>query len=155
MDPRIEIWYLLHDGEITVVDAHDNTVTMAVKIPWLRSRLQPQGDSFVLRLRGLRSCALCDGTAFDWRSFRRKDRVRSTNPADLSHRGLLIRWPEAEALPVTVELICGRLKLDFEDVETSLDTGAAVSHDDLKQVSADYWREFASVNGTGKERAMT
>jgi hypothetical protein len=48
MDPRIAIWNILHDGEITAVSEDVGTLTMFVSIPYLRRRLTPLGDSFVL-----------------------------------------------------------------------------------------------------------
>jgi hypothetical protein len=53
MDERIEIWNVLHDGEITVVSEDGDTLTLFVSIPYLRRRLKPLGDSFVLVLEGL------------------------------------------------------------------------------------------------------
>ena len=51
MDKRIEIWNILHDGEITAIEGEDSdTLTMFVSIPYLRRRLKPIGDSFVLTM---------------------------------------------------------------------------------------------------------
>jgi len=54
MDERIAIWNVLHDGEITAVSEDGDTLTMFVSIPYLRRRLKPLGDSFVLTLAGVR-----------------------------------------------------------------------------------------------------
>lgn len=58
MDTRISIWNVLHDGEITAVSEEGDTLTMFVSIPYLRRRLKPLGDSFVITLSGVR-CAEC------------------------------------------------------------------------------------------------
>ena len=54
MDIRIEIWSILHDGEITAISGEDSeTLTLFVSIPYLRRRLKPLGDSFVITISGL------------------------------------------------------------------------------------------------------
>lgn len=60
MDKRIEIWNVLHDGEITAISEDGDILTMFVSIPYLRRRLKPLGDSFVLTLEGVRR-AECRG----------------------------------------------------------------------------------------------
>jgi hypothetical protein len=54
-DPRIDTWNVLHDGELTsfTLGEEDDTLTMCVKIPYLRRRLDLFGDGFVLTLGGL------------------------------------------------------------------------------------------------------
>jgi hypothetical protein len=54
MDTRIAIWNVLHDGEITAISEDGDTLTMFVNIPYLRRRLKPLGDSFILTLAGVR-----------------------------------------------------------------------------------------------------
>lgn len=55
MDPKIDIWNVLHDGEITAIsDENSDSLTMFVNIPWLRRRIEPIGDSFVLLFEGLK-----------------------------------------------------------------------------------------------------
>lgn len=51
-DPRIDIWNLLHDGEITVAARDADALVLFVSIPYLRSSFRPIGDSFALRLSG-------------------------------------------------------------------------------------------------------
>jgi hypothetical protein len=131
MDPRIDIWNALHDGEITVSAVADGVLTMFVNIPYLRARLEPLGDSFVVRLLGLRSFALSnlDG------------KVESTNPADLSQGGYEIPT-ESEGLPVIVQLTMGSMALDFQSLEIALDTGRVLPYQELWQASKNYWDEW-------------
>ena len=61
MDHRIAIWNTLHDGEITVVSHEDDgSFVMFVNIPYIRSRLKPIGDSFILKLGGLSEIEFSD-----------------------------------------------------------------------------------------------
>ena len=55
LDKRIQIWNLLHDGEIIAISENNLSLTMFISIPYLRRRLPPLGDSFVLTLSGLNS----------------------------------------------------------------------------------------------------
>ena len=54
-DPRVDIWDVLHDGEITIVHRQSaGVLVMFISIPYLRRRISPLGDSFRLRLGGFR-----------------------------------------------------------------------------------------------------
>ena len=57
-DPRLDIWNVLHDGEITITHRESaDVVVMFVSIPYVRRRIQPLGDSFRLRFGGFRGMA--------------------------------------------------------------------------------------------------
>ena len=53
MNEKIQIWNVLHDGKITAVQQDGETLTMFVSIPYLRRRMKPIGDSFVLTLTAM------------------------------------------------------------------------------------------------------
>src|SRR2546428_11350507 len=54
-DPRVDIWDVLHDGEITIVHRESaDVLVMFISIPYVRRRISPLGDSFRLRLGGFR-----------------------------------------------------------------------------------------------------
>jgi hypothetical protein len=102
-DARFGLWNTLHDGEITAVSADaGTTVTIFVSIPYLRRRLRPLGDSFVLTLLGVRQLQFRDfsGTISSLR-----DELEFTAPEILSS--------ESENMPVTVETTGGQLFADF------------------------------------------
>jgi hypothetical protein len=133
-DPRFHIWNTLHDGEITAVaaDASD-TVTIFVSIPYLRRRLQPLGDSFVLTLSGVRQLQFRDfsGTISSLR-----DELDLTAPEILSS--------ESAHMPVTVETTSGQLLADFDDVQFALDTGQSVTYEAIEKVCHEYWDEWSA-----------
>lgn len=132
MDPRIEIWQVLHDGEITVVRRDGEDLTMFVSIPYVRERISPLGDSVVLHLRGLRSFTLLDSHG----------QVQSNDPLTLSKEGYEILNAASDAMPVTVEMSMGSMRLEFERLEVALDTGGTVDVRDIAAAHDEYWREF-------------
>ena len=132
MDPRIDIWNVLHDGEFTVLAVRDNVLTMFVNIPYLRARLTPLGDSLVLRLKGFRSFSLLDSGG----------RLESTNPADVTRSGQVILSAASDDFPVTVALRGGSMTLDFDDLEVALDTGSTVDYAVVRRAAEDYWTEW-------------
>ena len=100
MDTRIAIWNVLHDGEITAVSEDGDTLTMFVSIPYLRRRLKPLGDSFVLTLTGVRQAECRDfgGAASSTSSLR--DELEIGSPE--------IFQTESESMPVTVHTSLGK-----------------------------------------------
>ena len=133
MDPRIEIWEVLHDGEITAIAGEQTaTLTMFVSIPYLRRRVQPLEDSFVLTLTGL--------TRFEWHDL---DGSVSSLRQELEYNitpGIV--GTGSESLPVTVETTTGSLVLDFEGIRYNLDTGDEVPYEAIRRGCDDYWREW-------------
>ncbi len=106
MDQRIEIWNLLHDGDITAIAGENSeTLTMMVSIPYLRRRLQPLGDSFVLTLSGLNRLEFHD---FDGTASSLQETLDIGSPEIIS--------TESDAMPVSVSTSLGQLILDFESI---------------------------------------
>jgi hypothetical protein len=133
MDTRIEIWNVLHDGEITATSEDGDTHTMFVSIPYLRRRLKPLGDSFVLTLSGVKR-AECRGFG-------------GKGPASSLQAELDIGSPEiihtiSECMPVTIETTMGQLILDFQSVRFTLDTGQSVEYETIERECKEYWTEL-------------
>jgi hypothetical protein len=138
LDPRFAIWNTLHDGHITALarEAPD-TVVMSVAIPYLRNRISPPGDSFCLRLRGVRRVEFAGFGAPD--------------SNDLEEIARYERWilsTDSEIMPVKVATPEGFLVLDFESVDISLDSGEPISYEQLDRVSEEYWGEFSGRRKT-------
>lgn len=122
----------MHDGEITVVSHEDDgTFVMFVNIPYIRSRLKPLGDSFVLKLGGLRGIEFVnyDGKLipFDEELELIQIEILSTN---------------SENMPVSITTTDGFLKLDFNTLKILLDTGQEVPYSDVLNAAEDYWNEW-------------
>lgn len=135
MDKRIAIWNVLHDGEITAFSGEDSdTLTMFVSIPYLRRRLEPLGDSFVLRLSGLRRLEFhdFDGTK---RLFREE--------IDIGTPEILLT--ESEAMPVKIETTMGYLILDFQSIQFALDTGQEIEYETIDRMCKEYWAQWEAT----------
>ena len=118
MDKRIQIWNILHDGEITAISGEDGrTLTMFVSIPYLRRRLEPLGDSFIVTLSGLTRLEFhnSDGTTTPLR-----EEIELGTPEILS--------TESESMPIKVETTMGHLTLDFQSISFALDTGQSIKY---------------------------
>ncbi|MEM0966500.1 MAG: hypothetical protein AAGJ81_10160 [Verrucomicrobiota bacterium] len=133
MNDSIGIWNTLHDGEITVVEIRQGTVTMFVSIPYLRERLKPNGDSFILKLKGTKKIQFLD---FD-------GEPKSDKWQDLAKNGIEILSTDSKEMPVRVITTMGFLDLDFEKLEIQLDTGAPTSYEDVRRACKDYWEEWS------------
>lgn len=145
-DPRIDIWNLLHDGEITVAARDADALVLFVSIPYLRSSFRPIGDSFALRLSGFRSARVegPDGSLSD------------LDLIELPTCHLEILSAASTSMPVEIEHTVGKLILDFDSLDISLDTGARVSIADLRDAAERYWRNFeerAEQPNTSLERS--
>jgi len=141
MKIEIDIWNILHDGEITVAEKGQNdSYTLFICIPYLRRRLAPLGDSFVLALKGVRRIA-----------FQNFDGTISTLEDELNLSTPEILRTDSESMPISVETTTGILLLDFEGVEFLLDTGQAVDFETIETVCRDYWDEWSKKSERKRE----
>ena len=131
MDERIAIWNLLHDGEITAFSREGTTLTVFVSIPYLRRRVPPLGDSFVLTLRGLRK--------LEFRTF--EDEL-SDLADELDVGSVEILETASESMPISISTTLGTLLLDFDGVQVALDTGQATDYATLDRICVEYWDEW-------------
>jgi hypothetical protein len=131
-DPRLDIWNVLHDGEITVMHRESpDVLVMFVSIPYVRRRIQPLGDSFRLRLGGFRSMHF-ENSIGDTSS--ELDYVEGYEILDIL----------SETMPAKIQLAEGTLTLDFDSLDISLDSGQPVTYEEILHVAQDYWDEFAA-----------
>ncbi len=132
MDHRIAIWNTLHDGEITVVSHEDDgTFVVFVNIPYIRSRLKPIGDSFVLKLGGLRSI-----------EFENYNGESIPFEEELELIQIEILSTDSKKMPISIATTDGFLKLDFETLNICLDTGQEVPYSEVLNAAEDYWNEW-------------
>jgi hypothetical protein len=129
-DPRLDIWNVLHDGEITIMHRESpDVVVMFVSIPYVRRRIQPLGDAFRLRLSGFR------GMHFD-------NGIGGTYSEPREIEGYEILESLSDSMPAKIQL--GTLTLDFDSLEISLDTGQPISAEEVYRASEDYWNEWSA-----------
>ena len=132
-DPRLGIWNVLHDGEITVMHREaPDVVIMLVSIPYVRRRVQPLGDSFRLRLGGFRGMAFSHD--IDQDTLTEPDYIEGFEILDIL----------SDTMPAMIQLAEGKLMLDFDSLDISLDSGQPIAYEEVRRVAQDYWDEFAA-----------
>jgi hypothetical protein len=132
-DPRLDIWNVLHDGEIAIMHRESpDVLVMFVSIPYVRRRIQPLGDSFQLRLGGFRGMAF--SYDIDQETFTELDYIE----------GFEILDTLSDTMPAMIQLAEGKLMLDFDSLDISLDSGQAVTYEEVRRVAQDYWDDFAA-----------
>lgn len=131
MNETIQIWNVLHDGEITAFERQGETLKMFVSIPYLRRRMKPLGDSFVLTLSGLTRTEFLN---FDGSPSSLTDELDGGLPEILS--------TDSEAMPVSIATTTGTMILDFSNIAFALDTGEPVSFEAIAKVCEEYWTEW-------------
>jgi hypothetical protein len=131
MDERIAIWNLLHDGEVSKLTRENTSVTIEVDIGYLRRRLTPPGDSFVLKLYGITTLSF---SSWD-------DRAETLEQA-VALGQLEILSTESKDMPVVVMTTMGELTIAFESVQIALETGQPIACADIARVSEEYWRQW-------------
>jgi hypothetical protein len=130
-DRRIQIWNILHDDEITAISGEGSDIlTMFVSIRYLRRRLNPLGDSFVLTLSGI--------TRLEFHDF---DGTRETLQEQLDIGSPEILSTESDSMPASIATSLGQLTLDFRSISFALDTGQAVEYEAIEKVCEEYWTE--------------
>ena len=130
-DERIDIWNVFHDGSITVAEQSHDHVVMFVNIPYLRRRLQPLGDSFIVTLSGV---TVCEFRHFDGECTSLVEALDVGEPEILS--------TSSDRQPLTVHTTLGELILSFETLELSLDSGSRVTYESVVTAAKEYWDEF-------------
>jgi len=132
MQKEISIWNVLHDGEITAVEKNtDGLYTIFVNIPYLRRRIPPLGDSFVLILSGVKQIMFQDF-----------DGAVSTLESELEISAPEILNTESVAMPIRVETTAGTLILDYENIDFKLDTGQPVKFEIIEATCHEYWEQW-------------
>jgi hypothetical protein len=132
VEERIQIWNILHDGEITAIEGEgSDRVTMFINIPYLRRRLKPLGDSFVLTLEGVTDFGFID---FDGEKSRLCDEIEIGSVEILS--------TDSETMPISIFTTMGQLIMDYKQIHFLLDTGQEVDFKTIYKVCKEYWDEF-------------
>ena len=131
MDEQVKIWNLLHDGVITAVQHNGETLTIVVDIPYLRCRMKPVGDSFILQFTGL--------TCLEYQDY---DGMVSCLAKEVENAMPVILSTDSEAMPVKVNLTTGQLILDFKGISITLENRESVAFETIDRLAREYWHEF-------------
>ena len=128
---NVDVWNVLHDGPIVrIFGAIPGDVQFAIAIGYLRKRFTDPGDCILLTLHGCTSISYepwdAGAPITDFAS------IVATEPEILS----------ADE-PTTVFCSGGNLRVHAADFSLALDSGRAISLDELCSVAEAYWTEWS------------
>jgi len=131
MKKEINIWNILHDGEITVIEKNmDGLYIIFVNIPYLRKRISPLGDSIVLILSNVKKLL-----------FKDLEGIESVLVDELESTNLHILYTESISMPILVETTAGTLILDYDKIDLKLDTGQSLEYEKVELICREYWNK--------------
>ena len=136
MNESIAIWNTLHDGEITVLEMDGEILTMFVSAPYIRERIRPLGDSFVLKLHGVRSIRFSNF----------EGKLQTEDWRELARSGIEILSTDSTEMPVRISTTQGFLDLDFDHLQIELDTGGLVPYPEVLAACEGFWDEWSNQN---------
>lgn len=133
MNPRAEIWNILHDGGITsVVGDTPGNVSIRVNIPYLCQMFSPDGKDVIVHLR---NCTRFTMNIWDeGMTTSDLDRIATIRTTILS--------TESEDAPVHIVTTLGEIDMDFDDFSLSLDSGISISFEDIGTACKTYWNRW-------------
>jgi len=133
MNPRAEIWNVLHDGGIAAINGViPGDVEIRVSIPYWRKMFSADGDDIIVRLA---NCAKLTMKIWE-KDFTTDDieRIVGTDTEILS--------TESEDVPVHIITTFGELDIDFEAFSLSLDNGRPITFEELCDACENYWNRW-------------
>jgi len=137
----MNIWNILHDGEITAIQRIDsNNIKLFVSIPYLRRRIEPLGDSFILLLSEVSTLKHID--------FSDKE---ETVEEILEYGGPEILGCESESRPYIIDTTMGKLFLDYKEIEIQLENEQPITESALAKICNEYWEEWKNKWGKNKK----
>jgi hypothetical protein len=128
-------WHLLHDGVLTAIVRTPTLARLTIDIPFVRRRMQPPGDAFVVELHGLESLV--------WLPY--SDRWDEPEIDDLA--AIVAAEPnvadaEFRDANMVVWSGLGSLRMVYAGLELALEDGRSVSIAELREAVASYWQEW-------------
>lgn len=130
MDPTI--WNLLHDGTVIAAERSGADVRLTIEVEYVRRRLTPPADTFVLVLLG---CSRLAYTPYD--------------EAEIEDLATLVqREPDlVEAVVEGDTLVVwggsGVLRVRYEGLSILLDEDTPTDLDAVREAARSYWEEWA------------
>jgi len=136
MEPFISsIWNVLHDGGIERIDGViPGDIRVYISIEYLRERFQDDGDTILVTLS---NCTL-----FSHRIYDAAHAVSDLTA--IANESVTILSAEMHGLQCRVFTDVGVLEMKCENGSISLDSGRAVSLEELTSVAEAYWDEWKS-----------
>ena len=133
MNPRAEIWNILHDGGISEIEGSiPGEVRIRVSIPYLRHMFPGDGKDILVRLT--------DCSKFSMRIW--EGDIVTDNLKRIMDTDTEILSTESEDVPVHVFTTLGELDVDFEDFSLSLDNGNKITFGQICTACENYWNRW-------------
>jgi len=133
MNPRAEIWNVLHDGGVAAVDgAVPGNVTIRVNIPYLRQMFSDDGEDILVHLDGCMSLVM---KIWD-------EDITTDDPKRIASIDTEILSTESEDVPVHIITTLGELDIAFEGFSLTLDNGRRITFKELCDACENYWNRW-------------
>lgn len=130
MNPRADIWNVLHDGGIAAIDGViPGDVVIRVNIPYLRRMFSEDGEDIIVRLL---NC-----TRFTMKIW--EGDVVTDNFEQIVHTGNEILSTDSEDVPVHIFTTFGEIDIHFDAFTLLLENGRPVTFMDLSNACDCYW----------------
>jgi hypothetical protein len=144
MNPRAEIWNVLHDGGIAGIEGvAPGDLTIRVNIPYLRRMFSERGDDILLRLHGCNRFVMkiWDGD------------VLTEDPRQIVASNTEILNTESEDIPVHIVTTQGEIDAAFQSFTLALDDGQPITFEELCGACERYWRGWKETAACPKGQA--
>ncbi|WP_224372189.1 hypothetical protein [Hyalangium versicolor] len=133
-----DIWGVFHDGVLTGARVEGPaSMVLTIEIPYLREMLPGAGNAFVVRLSG--------NPRLEYAEYGSPPRSSLEHAVEAAPELLY-----AEPVERGVELDCARgtLRVEYDDMAVSLDTGENVTYDELVSANQRYWDGWTRARRT-------
>lgn len=132
MNPRAEIWNVLHDGGIVNIEKHESgDMVLTIEIPYLR-RMISEGDNIILTLR---RCS-----RFSMKIWEQD--LTTDDSSLIAHQGTEILSTESEDIPVHVITTLGEIDADFDSFSLAQEDGTEIAFEALRDACERYWNRW-------------
>lgn len=133
MNPRVEIWNLLHDGGIAGMQGSvPGDVTLRINIPYLGQMFPGNGADILLLLI---SC-----TRFKMKIW--EDDLLTDDPERIVGSNTEILSTDSDDIPVHIVTTQGEIDVEFQTFTLTLDDGQPVTFEQLCDACERYWTRW-------------
>jgi hypothetical protein len=132
MNPRAEVWNVLHDGGIVHIQKLDSgDLVLTVEIPYLR-RMISEGDNIILTLR---RCS-----QFSMKIWEQD--LTTANLNLIAQQGTEILSTESEDTPVLIVTTLGEIDANFDSFSLAQEDGTEITFEVLCDACERYWNRW-------------
>jgi len=142
MNPKADIWNVLHDGEIIQIQGKvPGDLRLTISIAYLRHMFSDTGDSITLCLRG---CSYFTMNIWD-------ENLVTSDPERIVKENTEILSTESLSTPVHVITTKGEIDTDFESFSLTLNDGKDISYESLCEACERYWNKWEAESKATRE----